>query len=623
MGKYWFAGMGLVCVGLVAVSFVQADDDVAAGGGQAARQVVVTTQSRPAGFLRTLVPDWQALTTAQIQAAITASKELVDKAEEPSETLAQAVRTLAMEEIYLNTLGGRGKEGATRPLPRRGHVDEYLAARPWVWNYKDWLGDRGINRRSAERPTSFEPRLECAPFLREMLSNKDADIRAMAAEALATLHQPEDAALLGALLDDDAAAPPFLSHRHSMLASFFDDNVMQIVESSDLNVYRVWRQETVAQCARRALLLMTGVQFDTREGFDKWWEVNSGGRNCLWYWQRRVDRECDWSELPEVRWRPDDTYETFTARRQALHDAAKAAANRAILAELRKLDPEVEAKVRLLAEASRYPHNPFWIDPPNLRVPASRLLDLLDRKGLWSDVSWDTWDSPYYHLLVDQLGTWAHVLFTAEDAPRLLVVAQREGHKDDGTMRSRVGSLVIGISRLFPPAVTVDALDDLDTRDGVLRQAVRDDGYPPWTVRRPCAMELARVGLPENGPFLKEVAFATKGDETNQFCAGILQVLAEPPITPTQREFLVEILLDKRFDPFWVRPDRQGTLVGFDTCRRKAFRAIDAHLGRRALDWPDLERRMVESRTAADRDKAVAEIHDIVKGLREPATKPL
>jgi len=601
MNKCLIAGFGVVLASVVAVSFSRADDG---GNGQAVTSEAAA-QSRPAtapaASTRSRGPDWRSMTVTQIQTAIAVSKELADKSEQPqTEELKQAISELRLME------GSWGESARWEPVkadarfPRKSHIAEYNDARPW----------RG------RKPSV--PRLEYGPFLRELLSDTGSEVRAMAAEALAMLHQPEDVALLGAMLGDEAAAVPFLSHCRNGRSTIPDEKVTRVVDASGLQVYAVWREETVAQCVQRALLSMTGVKFETRDEFDTWWEANRGGRNCLWYWQRRIQRECDRDEVPEVNWRPEDTYDRFVSRRRAVSDAVQAEASRTVTAEIRQLDPETEAKVRLLVEMPTYLHGSsrFWMDPPDLRVPTELLLDLLDRKNVWPDI---TWDERHYNLLVDQLGRWAHVLFTAEDAPRLLAAAEREG-REEKNYNAKQGALVVGVSRLLP-AAAAGHLNDVNTRDGVLRQAIRDNAYKPG-IRQDCAQELVRVGLPQNGPFLKEAAFGAEAGTPPLGFRYIFFALTEPPLTPTKRAFLVDLLLDERFGPYWTCPDQVGGVHGYSMPRRHAFQVINIYEGRPlserlTIDWSPYEKRLVEPATPADRANALAEIRDMVERLRE------
>ncbi len=370
---------------------------------------------------------------------------------------------------------------------------------------------------------------------------------------------------------------------------------------------RSWRKETVGQCARRALKLMTGRKFESKADFEEWWKVNSGGRNCLWYWQQRLKREFDEADIAtssyHINWRPYETWEQYSSRIHAIRATARTEVLATVTAELRQLDPEVEAKVRLLTVCTHtgcYGAQ-FWPDPPNLRISSGRLLDLLDRKDLWPDVPWDSnW---YYSRLAERLGMWADVLFTSSDVPRLKAVLERE-HDNLGA------SLIIGISRLLPVAAE-EELGSTDTRDGWLRHATLNER--DLFVRCYCAMELVRVGLPENAAFLTEMAFAAHEDDSeNCFMQYVLQALAQPPLTAEKRRFLVDLLLDQRFEPLWTCPDGRGG-DSPHMCRVYGIQAINAHAGR------ELVGDAVENGlTNPDKYKeALAELRRLIAQLRD------
>lgn len=289
----------------------------------------------------------------------------------------------------------------------------------------------------------------------------------------------------------------------------------------------------------------------------------------------------------------------------AINRAARSYVHQTIAAELRQLSPEVEAKVRLLTFSQHSggglitSADLFWPDPPNLRVSSDRLLDLLDRKGMWPDAS-----PKLYNLLTERLGMWSEVLFTRADVPRLRAVLDRE-HDNLGT----VTAMIIGISRLLP-AATADNLDDPDTRDGTLRLAMHKE--PDLFVGEYVARELVRVGLPANGPFLKDVAFASRtGDQEHRIAQGMLQALAQPPLTTDKRQFLVELLLDPRFEPFWTRANRP---TGMDMCRQYGIWAVNAYAGRDVSG--SLMGRLVDP---VESGKALAEVRQIVQRLLDPA----
>ncbi len=594
MRKHMIVGLGL----LLGVSIAWAGDGETGGQGSATHSELPenpspATASDPDELLTLMsARSW-------LQAAVDVSKELAGKDEEP-ETKEPGQAAAATDPAIVFPDG----EEVLR-FARESHVKQYLELRPWSWYYASWYEREG----SAVVPKHL-PQFFHASSLRELLQDGNAEIRAMAAESLATLHQPEDVPRLGRMLDDDVAASPFLGHTPLILWP-------QYSLGDRLYHYRSWRPETVAQCVQRALRLMTGQSFANEAAFQEWWKTNRDGRNCLWYWQERLERELIEADISTTRLllyqRPDENWERYRARRQALNRAARAEVHSTITAELRHLAPEVEAKVRLLT-VSKYAggapitgsEGQFWPDPPNLRVTSDRLLDLLDRKGLWLDVPWnDDQGRGMYNLLAERLGIWSDVLFTRTDVPRLRAALKRE-HDQLGW--SGQAAMIIGISRLLP-AARADYLDDPDTRDGALRLAVQEE--PDLFVCDYSARELVRVGLPANGPFLKDIAFATrKDDQDNRIGQGILQALAQPPLTLQKRQFLVELLLDPRFEPFWTR---QNTRMGMDMCRQYGIWAVTAHAGREVIS-DSIQNRLTDP---AESDQALTELREIVSRLRE------
>jgi len=602
MRGYMIAGLGLI----LGVSLAWAGDDNTRRQGSATHNALPlnprpATASAPAELLGLMnARPW-------LQAAVDVSKELAGKDEEPeTKELKQAAAAMGPAEVFPN-----GEE-VTR-FPRESHVAKYLEVRPWSWYYAPWHA----RQQSAAVP-KHQPQLQDAPRLRQLLQDKDAELRAIAAEALATLHQPEDVARLGRMFEDEAAASPFLGYNMSRSSyPLLGAGARGARSTGDgLDLYRSWRKESVAQCVQRALRLMTGQRFSDKAAFEEWWKVNRDGRNCLWYWQERLERELNEADIstawPRLYQRPDESWERYRARQQALNRAARAEVHKTIAADLRQLAPEVEAKVRLLTVSEHAGGAPitgsegqFWPDPPNLRVTSGRLLDLLDRKGMWPDVPWDDKGRGMYNLLAERLGMWSDVLFAPADVPRLRVALERE---HDNLWWSGQAAMIIGISRLLP-AARADNLDDPNTRDGALRLAVQKE--PDLFVRDYSARELVRVGLPVNGPFLKDVTFATrKDDQNNRIGQGILQALAQPPLTSQKRQLLVELLLDPRFEPFWTRPN---TRMGMDMCRQYGIWAVNAHAGREVIS-DSIKNRLTDP---VESDKALTELRQIVSRLRE------
>lgn len=497
-------------------------------------------------------------------------------------------------------------------FPRRSHVARYTAVRPWSGAYA-----RAYFGQDAD-PVQW-PAPEDAPALRPLLEDKDAAMRAVAAEALATLHHPEDVPKLGHLLDDTAEAAPLLGFNQSRSAMAM---VARPEENADaLEFSRSWRKQTVAQVARRGIALMTGQSFDTQARFQAWWKLNHDAQNCLWYWQQRLERELKEVELATSParnpMRPGETWQQCHARCRAMKEAAWAKAHQAIAAELRERDPEVEAKVRLLTASSRAGGAPitgsetqFWPEAPKLRLSPERLLDLLDGKDLWPDVPWTSNDARgLRNLLAERVGLWAHVLLRPVDVPRL-----RAALRDQELWWSGRAALHIGISRLLPPA-PADKLDDPETRDGCLRQAIAKEN--DLFTRSYCARELVRIGLPANAAFLMAIAFDEKPeDRTNQMMQEILQALAAKPHTAETRRLLIAILLDKRFEPYWTRPN---STMGMDMCRQYGVHAINAHAGRELIDSYSIRDRLVDPARSA---QSMAELRTLLRQLEPGSATP-
>ncbi|HOF19298.1 MAG TPA: hypothetical protein PK082_10350, partial [Phycisphaerae bacterium] len=91
---------------------------------------------------------------------------------------------------------------------------------------------------------------------------------------------------------------------------------------------------------------------------------------------------------------------------------------------------------------------------------------------------------------------------------------------------------------------------------------------------------------------------------------GILQALAQPPLTSQKRQLLVELLLDPRFEPFWTRPN---TRMGMDMCRQYGIWAVNAHAGREMIG-DSIQNRLTDP---AESDKALTELRQVVRRLRE------
>jgi hypothetical protein len=479
---------------------------------------------------------------------------------------------------------------APRRFARESQIEHYMRVRSWSLAYAPMHCQEWTKPLPARWPGPID-----APSLRELLKDKDPARRGLAAEALATLYRPEDLPLLAGRLGDTAEAAPVLGYNMRTISLLFSSLSLGTDRQPDrLNSLRSWHRRTVADYARQGIALITRKTFADEAEFAAWWKINSDARHCLWYWQRRIQREQDEAELAAfagyhrgLKDRPDD----YAAREKQL-ETARGEIRKTIPDELRQLPPEVEAKIRLLTTDERA-GCPVWPDPPSLRVTQERLLELLDRKDLWADVPWD---AEHYNLLAERLGLWADVLFAPKHIPRLRSALERERN---GLWWSGKTALIIGISRLLP-AARIDNLDNPESRDGILRDTIRHE--QEVFVRGYCATELVRTGLPANREFLKQLAFEPYTDDGSlpTMRQAILQALGRPPpLSKEKRELLIDIVLDERFRNSWTWQND-----GMDC--QYAIRAINAHAGRELIT-DELKYALNDPKRSADALKTVRE----------------
>ena len=216
----------------------------------------------------------------KIQHAIAVSRELAALAEVPA-----FYENTPSDAAGLENASPKGrKELSGKIFPRSSHVQRYNLARPWILKYA-----RGPFRVPVENSVAEWPTQADAASLRDLLKDTDPALRGMAAEALATLYQPEDAPALASLLDDSANSVPILWRR-----KIFDlDLTIRTFDADPLDERQIWQQRTVANDARDGLKLLTGREFADEVAFHRWWQNNSDARHCLWYWQQRLQREMD------------------------------------------------------------------------------------------------------------------------------------------------------------------------------------------------------------------------------------------------------------------------------------------------------------------------------------------
>lgn len=520
--------------------------------------------------------------------AAKATRELRAKA------VTQEEKTLQQWGVYL--------DHSQRIFPEVKHVVAYEKARPSAQYYCIYRLGRALAMESSP------PVISDAPALRRLLDDRDPDVRSLAIEALGSLHQPEDVGRIGKYLTDEREAVASLDwavqlNPHDTLV-FVDRFHRRIQGTRPLepwhHIDRYWHDMKVRDYAVRSLRLMTGFVFDARS-FPTWWASNKDGRNCLWYWQQRFQREWDGDFVRRLKERDVNPSVPYEKRLEALERRAAPLRAR-FLQETRRLSPEVEAKVLLLAR--RRLGSPFrdrFFDLPlSLRLEPERLLDYAERKTSWPDVDWDRpggtgpwrpYDKPWwqksvaasgdslYGTMIDRLGRSADRLFKPEHVPRLQRLLEKW----------RSTGLMLGVSRVLRPA-DASNLDDPGSRDGFLRSIVRgeDDAF----FRGPVAAELVRVSLADNWPFLKETVFTEPPVPLNpDVRQSIIRALAEPPLTIGKRQKLVDLLLDPRSKTMLTANDER--------CRCDTQQAVNAHAEEELMS-DELVRRLGDAETATE-----------------------
>lgn len=447
----------------------------------------------------------------------------------------------------------RKSEVMPRRIPLKTDVPKYTLQRPWTRDYTVRYGDSlrlsPVGAQGARWPTPDD-----GPALRALLADQDASVRSLAVEALATLHDPEDLERIAALLDDPAdgvAALGWIPWRSSESFSY---------TRSKYDLVRGWYARRVSSYARVALRLMTGRDFDTAS-FAAWHERNHGGRSDFWYWDIRLRQR-----LAEADAAARESRRGYDDRR------ADPAAS--IRAELRNEPAEVEAKVCLLF------HEVVLRPCTGLRVSADRLLDLLDRRGLWADVNWNgdsVFEPKPYISLVGEIARVSDSYFDRTHVARLQAVLARESVASETAFGDFRVALQVGISKLLPVA-SDDDLDNRDTREGYLRDAVRTE---PEYRRAQVARELVRIDARRQWPLLEPWFFADVDPYKNsQLRYELLRELGQQPLTPDKRAVLAAIVLNQRFEPLWTRPSRE---MGDAVPRELAAWAINAYAGREVI----------------------------------------
>jgi len=481
-----------------------------------------------------------------------------------------------------------GIEGARHP--RNSHLLRYTQLRPWIMAYGEM---RLHTPELTVMPLPAEwPATEQASALRGLLADDDPAVCALAVEALATAHQPEDVPRIARFLGDARPGAWVLEWHPFNTTALFDTAL-----TDPLCEDYVWAHWPVERSAMRALKLMTGEEF-TVEQFAAWWPDHANWRECLWYWQERITRGLNpiTAEVHHLPYSPEGGLTRAEWEEWRWQEVLRRQTEflRGIAGELRELPPEAEAKILLLAGAD-YSANLFLDGLTTLRLDRERLFALLDRQDLWPDIDWSE-RTQYYYCMVSRLLLTEPSLFRPADVERLRAWQQRR--------QTRGSAYLIGLSRLLPPAV--DNLDDPDTRDGLLRRGIREE--KAIFTRGNYAGELVRTAVASNWPFLKE-QFFTEQDGTSypDLRLSILEALGAAPLTTEKRAALIDLMLDERFLPLWTRPSHR---MGDDAYRRQAAAALNAHAGKELISWYEVQ----QLRDAQD---APAVLAGVLKKVRE------
>ncbi len=469
--------------------------------------------------------------------------------------------------------------------PKVGESKQYFVVRPWSLPYcRDYFGrpnpadpknpDRRLSLAISEE--TVWPRKKHAAALRKLLSDEDPKVRGVAAEALATLHFPEDVPRIGALLKDESESAASIMGDVFTSWGLEEQKIEDAKEEDDRFARdKRWASRTVSDYAEKAIKLMTDEALDA-ESFDAWWELNHQVETSLWYWRVRMRRDFSSALLGKD------------------FDRDMAVARGRIAGGLSRLPAEAEVKIRLLARSSG---DSLLGDFVCQRVGPDRLMELLEEENLWQDVDWRSW-SGSYDMIVRRLMPQADLYFSEQDIPQLNRIWDRRRGKywiD--------AAFVVGISKLLKPAE--ESIENANTRDGFLRASLRK--IDNATARGKIVQEFVRVGLPRNEDFLVDYFFNNTERSRgigHDVRSSVLIELKEPPLHEAKRSMLLRLLNDTRFKTIWTNKPKLGT---YD--RLYAIEAINVHAGKELIDSEYWIPRLSNLNSQAT---SLAEIEDLI-----------
>lgn len=494
--------------------------------------------------------------------------------------------------------------GAEKPFALKSTIEVYKVARPWTAAYN-------VRRRMSAEPPAVWPTLPDADSLRDLLTDRDAAVRGLAAEALATLHQPEDVPRIAALLKDQATGALALGWSWQMSSMAWSPQDRADPNADPYIPERTWHERTVQTYAREALRLMTGHRFDGLDPrgipFEEWWRTHDLGKDSLWYWQQRLRR--DRLALLAVAPGPWDSDDNRRESSSAALEVRKR--HKDLVAEIGTMPPETRAKIFLMATedfadvTTTGPINRFFPEGIVLPIEGPRVMELVGEGWMWEDCA-DV--ARGRALLLGRLARMASeklVRVDDQDAfhERLRTALKREARGQRW--------MPVLVARLLPAALTPEELDDPRTSEGFLRASLAE--AKEGAARSELAREMVRANLEGQWPVLEKVFYSEelKRGETSDAREGILEALGETPHSPKKRAVLAGLIDDPRNEELLTQPNRR---MGMDMYRRCAVNAANAIAGHEAVS-----RDIRQDLSATERSRqALEEFRRIVRGLKAP-----